>query len=274
MTYLAMIGVAGGLLASGQTDVGGGASGAMQVQSVWDFLVKGGPMIVPIAICSLAALTVIVERLVVLRRVKVMPSGFIDGVRAAMSGGVSSALEYCRVNASPIGEIFHAGLRRHHDSAERREKAIEEAGVREVFTLRKHLRLLAVVAAIAPVLGLLGTIFGMIKAFQTVAISGDALGKTELLAKGIYEALITTAAGLLLAIPALIAYHWLSSRIDRMVFEMDRITVDFFEETLFAQSPSKQSPSNQTPSNASGNIVETSSSDGNGREASVALATH
>ncbi|GJM24788.1 MAG: biopolymer transporter ExbB [Phycisphaerae bacterium] len=252
----------GVLLAAGQAE-SGGAAGAIQVQSIWDFLVKGGPMIIPIAVCSLAALTVIVERSVVLRRVRVMPSGFVEGVRAAMSGGISSALEYCKANASPIAEIFRAGLRRHHDSPERREKAIEEAGAREVFTLRKHLRLLAVVAAIAPILGLLGTIFGMIKAFQTVAISGDALGKTELLAKGIYEALITTAAGLLLAIPALIAYHWLCSRIDRMVFDMDRVTVDFFEETLFA-------PSTSAPvSSGDGSM----SSSGNGRDASVSLAT-
>ncbi|HNO76948.1 MAG TPA: MotA/TolQ/ExbB proton channel family protein [Phycisphaerae bacterium] len=249
------------LLAAGQTD-GGGAADAVQVQSVWDFLIKGGPMIIPIAVCSLAALTVIVERMIVLRRVRVMPSGFVEGVRAAMSGGISSALEYCQANTSPIAEIFRAGLRRHHDSPERREKAIEEAGAREVFTLRKHLRLLAVVAAVAPILGLLGTIFGMIKAFQTVAISGDALGKTELLAKGIYEALITTAAGLLLAIPALIAFHWLSSRIDRMVFDMDRVTVDFFEETLFAPSPPSVSRSGD------GSV----SSGGNGRDASVSLA--
>lgn len=255
-----MFGLTGVMLAAGQSDAGG-AAGAVQVQSVWDFLVKGGPMIIPIAACSLAALTVIVERSVVLRRVRVMPSGFVEGVRAAMSGGISSALEYCQANTSPIAEIFRAGLRRHHDSPERREKAIEEAGAREIFTLRKHLRLLAVVAAIAPILGLLGTIFGMIKAFQTVAISGDALGKTELLAKGIYEALITTAAGLLLAIPALIAYHWLSSRIDRMVFDMDRVTVDFFEETLFAPSSVVRSSDGAV------------SSGGNGRDASVSLAS-
>ncbi len=261
LTNVLVIGAAGTLLATGQAEASGGPAAAVQVQSVWDFMVKGGPMIVPIAICSLAALTVIVERSVVLRRVRVMPAGFVEGVRAAMSGGASSALDYCKLNASPIAEIFRAGLKRLCDSPERREKAIEEAGAREVFTLRKHLRLLAVVAAIAPVLGLLGTIFGMIKAFQTVAISGDALGKTELLAKGIYEALITTAAGLLLAIPALIAYHWLSSRIDRMVFEMDRITVDFFEDPALEMNPAR----------VTSNSVGSSSSDGNGRESSVSL---
>ncbi len=237
------------VILAGPTDAGDAAAQAVQVQSIWDFLVKGGPMIIPIALCSLAALTVIVERSIVLRKARVVPSGFIDGVRAALVGGVQSALEYCTANPSPIAEVFRAGLKRFAETPERREKAIEEAGAREVFTLRKNLRLLSVIAAIAPVLGLLGTMFGMIKAFQTVALSGDALGKTELLAKGIYEALITTAAGLLLAIPALICYHWLSSRIDRLVFEMDRITVDFFEYAPTASQPTKPATpaTNHTP---------------------------
>ena len=79
-------------------------------------------------------------------------------------------------------------------------------------------------------MGLLGTIFGMIKAFQTVATSGEALGKAELLATGIYEAMITTAAGLLVAIPTLIAYHWISAKIEALAIEMDRVTCEFVEE--------------------------------------------
>ena len=227
-------GMVGTVLVVGQADAGGAAD-AVQVQSVWDFLMKGGPMIIPIALCSLAALTVIVERMFVLRRATVIPPGFLEGVRGALNDNPAAARAYCEKNASPIAVIFQAGLKRVDDTPDRREKAIEEAGAREVFTLRKRLRLLAVVAAIAPVMGLLGTIFGMIKAFQTVAMSGDALGKTELLAKGIYEALITTAAGLLLAIPALVCYHWLSSKIERLVFEMDEMTVDFFDDAAITE---------------------------------------
>gem|GEM_PF-6921181 len=110
------------------------------------------------------------------------------------------------------------------------ERHIQEEGEREVIKLRRFLRSLSVIAAIAPLMGLLGTIFGMIKAFQTVATSGEALGKAEMLATGIYEAMITTAAGLLVAIPALIAYHWISSKIEHHVTEIDRVTCDFVEE--------------------------------------------
>lgn len=214
------------LLAAGQAE----SAGAVQVQSVWDFLIKGGPVIVPILLCSLAALTVVVERCLVLQRKRVIPPGFGAAVRAALSESPAAAVACCAAHPSPLANVFLAGLKRMSASPERREKAIEEAGAREVFVLRRRLRLLAVVAALAPVLGLLGTVFGMINAFQTVALSGEALGKTELLAKGIYEALITTAAGLLLAIPAMICHHALSARVDRLVFEMDRLTVDFFEE--------------------------------------------
>jgi len=217
------------LAAAGQVE-GGNASSAVQVQSIWDFLMKGGPVIVPIAVCSLAALTVVVERLLVLQRKRVIPPDFLPGVRAAFAEGGGAATDYCAAHPSPLANIFHAGLKRRGASPERREKAIEEAGAREIFVLRRRLRLLAVVAALAPVLGLLGTVFGMINAFQTVALAGDALGKTELLAKGIYEALITTAAGLVLAIPALICHHALSARVDRLVHDMDRVTVDFFDE--------------------------------------------
>lgn len=219
--------------AAGAGPVDSPAGDSIEVQSVWDMLLKGGWMMIPIGLCSLAALTVIVERALSLRRNQVIPPGFLEKVGSAFDGSGEQrrqAMEVCREDGSPIANVFLAGLKRIRSPEPVREKAIEEAGEREVFKLRKYLRVLAVVATIAPVLGLLGTVFGMIKAFQTVAIAAEALGKTELLAKGIYEALITTAAGLVLAIPALIAYHWMLSRIDHLVQEMDRTTVEFFEE--------------------------------------------
>lgn len=206
---------------------------AVKVESVWDFVTKGGPMMIPIGLCSLVALAVIIERLVSLRRGNVIPSGFLPGLRSALGDGADDrkeALEYCRSNGSPIANVFAAGIKKLGESVELLEKRIQEAGEREVLKLRRYLRLLAVVASIAPLMGLLGTIFGMIIAFQTVATSGEALGKAELLAKGIYQAMITTAAGLMLAIPVLIAYHWISAKIEGLVSEMDRMTVEFVEE--------------------------------------------
>jgi biopolymer transport protein ExbB len=230
-----------GMTLLAQAEPGPGADAtAVQVQSVWDFVLKGGPMMIPIGLCSLLALAVIVERLLTLRRSKVIPPDFMTGLRPVMDNngdGYRGALEYCRENASPIANVFTAGIRSLGASVELVEKHIEQAGEREVFKLRKYLRMLSVIASIAPLMGLLGTIFGMIIAFQTVAASGEALGRTEMLAKGIYQAMITTAAGLMVAIPVLIGYHWISGKIERLVGEMDRMTVEFVEKHALNHAP-------------------------------------
>lgn len=213
-------------------DSGGTTASGVEVSSVWDFARKGGPLMIPIGLCSLLALTVIVERVVSLRRLHVIPPSFVSGLRKALDADRDQralALAHCEASASPIGRIVMAGLKRLGAPAERLEKSIVEAGEHEIAGLRKNLRVLSVIASIAPLLGLLGTIFGMITAFQTVASSAEALGRTELLAKGIYEAMITTAAGLMVAIPALLGYHGLSARVEGLVREMDRITMDFVE---------------------------------------------
>ncbi len=216
-------------------DGGGAASGDASIQSVWDFVTKGGLVMIPIGLCSLVAFTVIVERVVSLRRSQIIPADFFPGLSGKLDNGHTDrdkALDYCKDHPSPVANIFIAGIKRLGQPAEVVEKHIQEAGEREVFKLRKYMRLLSVIASIAPLMGLLGTIFGMIAAFQTVAASGDALGKTELLAKGIYQAMITTAAGLMLAIPVLIAYHWIAGKIESLVAEMDRLTVAFMEERV------------------------------------------
>ncbi|MCG3128089.1 MAG: hypothetical protein CHACPFDD_02963 [Phycisphaerae bacterium] len=214
----------------GQAPAADAAKSAVRVTSVWDFVVKGGPIMVPIGICSLIALAVIVERAISLRRVRIIPPGFLAGLREHMRVDRRRALDHCEKDGSPIAAIVAEGIRRLGEPVELLEKHITEAGEREIFKLRRYLRLLSVVASVSTLLGLLGTILGMITAFQTVAASGEALGKTELLAKGIYEALITTAAGLMVAIPVIIAYHGLSSRVEHLVAEMDRLTVDFIDE--------------------------------------------
>lgn len=214
------------------------AAERVQVQSVWDFIVKGGPVMIPIALCSVLALAVMMERLVSLQRRNVIPPGLLPGLRkmlAKSSDNVNEALAYCRSKRTPLANVLAAGLKRIGEPADVMERHIQEAGEREAMKLRKHLRVLSVIASVAPLLGLLGTIFGMITAFQTVAASGEALGKAELLAAGIYQAMITTAAGLIVAIPALISYQWISSRIDALVMELDRLTMEFMEDDVLTR---------------------------------------
>lgn len=222
------------LVLLGQTaPTGPDPTAGLKIGSVWDFVLKGGPVMIPIGLASIVALTVIVERLFSLRRARVIPPTFSAGLRALLGNGNGDrrkAIDYCITDASPTARIFAAGIKRLHEPLELLEKHVQEAGEREVASLRKHLRMLAAIGSLATLLGLLGTILGLIEAFQTVAASGEALGKTELLAKGIYEAMITTAAGLMVAIPVILSYHWISAKIESLVVEIDRMTVAFVEE--------------------------------------------
>lgn len=215
-----------------QADLPSSASSA-EIHSVFDFLLKGGWMMIPIGACSLVAFSVIIERLVSLRRTRVVPPGFMQGLRTLMEQGPRSraqAVEYCRSNDSALAGVLAVAIKRLGEPQELLEKHIQEAGERQAMKLRKHLRVLSVIGSVAPLLGLLGTITGMITAFQTVAVSGEALGRTELLARGIYEAMITTAAGLVVAIPVLVCYHWLSGRVDGLVTHIDGAAEEFMEE--------------------------------------------
>ena len=211
------------------------ASAATQVSSVWEFVLKGGVMMIPIGVCSLIMIAVLAERLLVLRRSNIVPPKFMRGLERVLNAesGVNerrrAGLKYCKDNASPIANVCSAGIRKLGAPADVVEKHLAAEGEHQVFRMRKHLRALAVVAAIAPLLGLLGTIMGMIRAFQTVAISGEALGKTELLAGGIYEAMITTAAGLIVALPAIIGHHWVSAKVEHLAAAMDRIAFELVD---------------------------------------------
>ena len=205
---------------------------AMQVQSVWDFISKGGIMMIPIGICSLIGLAVFIERMISLRRENVIPSKFLPGLKKTLSEGANKAkaLDYCAKHPSPVSRVFAVGIKRLGAPLEVVERHIQEAGQREVLKLRRFVRALALIASVTPLLGLLGTILGMIKSFQTVAMSAEALGRTEMLAGGIYEAMITTAAGLSVAIPFLIAFHYINSKIERLVIDIDQQSVDFIEK--------------------------------------------
>ena len=139
-----------------------------------------------------------------------------------------------------------AGLDKLGHSNEVVEKHLGAAGEQEVYLLRRRLRVLTVVTALAPLLGLTGTILGMITAFQTVATSGEALGRAELLAEGIYEAMITTAAGLIVAMPTLVLYHWLTGKIERLTRELDALAVAFIERfVLEPEGPGSGIPSDR-----------------------------
>jgi biopolymer transport protein ExbB len=185
------------------------------LDSLTEMLVSGGPLMVPIGLCSVVALAYTLERALRLRRAALglseLGGELVEVVRA---GGPERGLELCRAKPSPLSRVMHTALSTWGAPVLEREKAVEDAGQREVRRLSAGLRPLVVVAAIAPLLGLLGTVWGMILAFSAIAQQAG-LGRPELLADGIRQALVTTAAGLAIAIPTHAAYFWLKGRIER-----------------------------------------------------------
>lgn len=201
--------------------------------SLVDLLNRGGPLMYPLYLCSIAVVAFVIERSVRLRRSAILPPDVVAKVRRMSDGGdridPKALLTELKDHTSPIGRVITAGLRRADRPLPELEKAIEDAGQREADALRRGCRGLSIVSSVSPLLGLLGTVTGMIKAFMTVAAQEEALGRTELLAAGIYQALVTTAAGLCIAIPALVLYYVFTDRVDRLVSEMDTISIDLVE---------------------------------------------
>lgn len=241
------------LLATAQVE-GAGAqpAAAAAPSSVWDFALKGGLMMIPLAACSLIVLAVTAERLITLRRRSIVPPEFYPALKRILESRPvdrADALHHAESSASPIARVLAPAIRRLGRPPHEVKEKLIEAGEHEIAQLRRRTRALSVIASIAPLLGLTGTIFGMIKAFQTVAFSGEALGRTEMLATGIYEAMITTAAGLLVAIPALIAYNWIMARIERAAQHMSEIGSDFVESFAApaAAEAAASSPARATP---------------------------
>lgn len=191
----------------------------------------GGVIMWPIALCSVIAFTFALERLVVLRRRRVIPRDFVRRFLQNLEQGEldrETASQLCEQNGSPIAEVFLHGVRKWGKPSVEVEQAIIDGGERQVGHLRKHLRILNAVATLTPLLGLLGTVIGMILCFNQIATS-SAMGKSEQLAGGIGVALLTTAFGLAVAIPSLMIYMYFAGRIDALVMEMDSLAQQVVE---------------------------------------------
>ncbi len=184
------------------------------LESLFELLLSGGPLMIPIGLCSVIALAYATERWVRLRPRYLGTTSFGRKVVAEVQErGADSALDLCESDASPLARILATGLKRANMPFLDREKAVEDRAASELKQQQTNLRPLFLVWLIAPLLGLLGTVWGMIEAFSNIA-GENGLGNAELLASGIYKALTTTAAGLSVSIPAMVAYWYLKGRID------------------------------------------------------------
>ncbi len=182
-----------------------------------------------ILVCSIVVIAIMIERGVTLRRQRVMPVKLIEQVRRYLyRGDIQTVLECCDEHQSALARILRAGLAHYEAGIAEVEKALESAGQIEAQALSSYVRGLGVIASLAPMLGFLGTVTGMIKAFNAIAAAGAS--NPGLVASGISEALLTTAAGLLVGIPALALFHFFRGRTDQLVAAMEAITLELLED--------------------------------------------
>jgi biopolymer transport protein ExbB len=189
------------------------------------FFEKGGPIMWVILVAAVAGLFVFFERMYSLQRTRVVPRAFVDRIRAMVAKGKTSEAQLlCEENGSSIARMMVASLQAYADGKSRAEikEAVEEVGGREVAHLDKNVEVIGTVASVTPLLGLLGTVIGMIQVFQRFVEAYEVGQATpDVFAEGIWTALITTAYGLMVAIPMMVLYKFVQDRNDRLIVEME-----------------------------------------------------
>ena len=196
---------------------------------MWDLIQKGGPVMYLIMILSVISLGIIIERMYNLNKARIDSQKFMDDIiNSIKRNKVIESIEMCNKTSGPIAHIIKAGILKHDRSRPEIKEAIDEAAQLEIPRMEKHLPILATIAHIAPLLGLLGTVSGMIKAFQVIQSKAATMTPVNPgdLAGGIWESLLATLAGLMVAIPTYVAYNYLVNQVDSLAYDMERSATD------------------------------------------------
>ncbi len=208
------------------------ATEEMQRQSLVDLIFQSGPLgmiiVAILVLLSIMAVAIFAERYFTIKRAGKIDQNFMNNIRASVaSGNIDGAKALCKTKSSPISRMVEKGLMRIGKPLKDIDAAIENVGNLEIFKLEKNLSTLASIAGAAPMIGFFGTVTGMILAFYKMATEQNVT--PDVLAGGIYQALITTAAGLLVGIFAFIAYNLLVANVEKVVFNMEKTTVEFMD---------------------------------------------
>jgi biopolymer transport protein ExbB len=191
-----------------------------------DYIQKGGLLMWPILFCSVIAIAVFAERLFYFHRATIHVGEFLQGLsNLVQRRNFAEALHESAGTPGPVARVIHAAIIRHDSPRAELREIVQEAGQLEVPKLERFLGVLATLAYVAPLLGLLGTVAGMIDAFGTLSSNGGYATVTEL-SNGVYKSLLTTAAGLVVATPTFVAYSYLSSRVNSLMHEMERAGIE------------------------------------------------
>ena len=205
------------------------AQAAVPPLKLWSLSLKGGFIMIPIVLLSLVTIYIFVERLLVLRDAARQDNTFMQRIKDYIhAGDVESALNLCKKNPTPVARLIEKGITRLGRPMNDVLVAIENVGNIEVAKLERRFTWIATTAGGAPMLGFLGTVTGMVSAFYSMAAAGEAADITTL-SSGIYEALVTTVAGLVVGIIALFAYNYLVSRVNTVVNQLEASTMEFMD---------------------------------------------
>lgn len=197
--------------------------------NLWEMTTKGGWIMLLLAILSIVCFYIFFERLMVLKKARQIDASFMDRIRDYVQNGeVKSAINFCRVTGSPIANMIEKGLERLGRPATDVRASIDNAGNLEVAKLEKGLSIMATISSGAPMIGFLGTVLGMVRAFWEMANAGNNIDIT-LLSSGIYQAMITTVGGLIVGIIAMFAYNYLVSRVDSVTNWLEAQTLSFMD---------------------------------------------
>ena len=200
-----------------------------------DLIMKGGWVMIPIGILSVIAVFLMVERFITINRASRVDTGFMANIKAMLlDGKTEAALSLCRSSNTPISRLLEKGIKRLGKPVKEIESAVENTGKLEIYKLEKNLSYLGIIAGIAPMFGFVGTISGVIKIFYNISLADNI--SIGLIAGGLYEKMITSAAGLIVGIIAHIGFHYLNTMIDRVSFQLESTTVEFID---LIQEPTK-----------------------------------
>lgn len=197
--------------------------------SIWDLTLKGGWIMVPLALLSVIAVYIFVERFLIITRATKTEANFMNNIRDFIHDGkIDSAVALCKSTQGPLARMIEKGVARIGKPLNDINAAIENVGKLEVSKLEKNVATLATVAGAAPMIGFLGTVMGMVKAFYDMAMAGNNID-IALLSTGIYQAMITTIAGLIVGIIAYICYNILVARIEKVIFLLEARATEFMD---------------------------------------------
>lgn len=208
--------------------------------SLWSLIVKGGVIMIPILLGGVLTLAIVIERLISLKNAEIDNEKFIRDIEELLKRRkIREALQLCDENDKPVPRVIKVVLLKSDRTREEIKEAIEDAANHEIPVLEKYLGIIATIATIAPLLGLLGTVTGMIKAFMVIEAKGGLVNPGEL-AGGIWEALVTTVAGLTVAIPSYLAYNYFVSRVNNIILQMEKSATRLMDILFFLREEEEE----------------------------------